>query len=79
MVFIISAGGSVSTRYLALCVKWWDAFGLGAVLKVCESLCLESIFISAVNGEKRKITGELYLFMRMEVSRVTCSTLHGTI
>lgn len=44
------------------CVKWRDAFGLGTVLSVCESLfglgvvlcvceslCLEVIFISAVN------------------------------
>ena len=31
------------------CVKWRDAFGLGIVLGVCESLCLEVIFISAVN------------------------------
>lgn len=31
------------------CVKWRDAFGLGIVLCVCESLCLEVICISAVN------------------------------
>ena len=31
------------------CVKWRDASGLEIVLCVCESLCLEVVFISAVN------------------------------